>query len=541
MIALLLGCSPPPAPVAVQPDPPPSAYIELSAPRLLRRISLDLRGIVPSVEELDSVEADAAGVATLRDAWLDDPALEDRLVSFLAERWETRVDAFDATPYDFGLDKADDYAFHKSIGEEPLRLAASVIVRDRPWTEIVTADYTYSNELLASIWPIDYPPGKQGWQESRYTDARPAAGVLATNGLWWRYTTNRFNNNRTRAAAIFRLLLCSDFLARPVSFSASAALQNGASSEEALRTDPYCIACHVSIEPVAASFFGFWWQAQYSAIEMSTYHAEREPLGPLTLEVEPAWFGDPVYGLADLGAHVADDPRFHRCAAESMAAALWRREVDLADFDRIDQFREAYEADGYSMKTMLRAITDDPVYRAGALTADADANAVARELPTRLLSADQLTSAALNLSGFHWENQGYEQLGNDVFGYRVLAGGVNGQNVTHPQQEPGVTWALVVERLAQATADAAVRHDLDVAEGRLLFRHVDASSVPGDAAFDAELRDLTWRLLATRATEADIAAETELWSSVYAEAAVAAEAWTAVVTALLRDPAYVSD
>ena len=54
---------------------------------------------------------------------------------------------------------------------------------------------------------------------ARYTDGRPAAGVLATNGLWWRYTTTDSNMNRTRAAAISRLLLCEDFMARPVSFA----------------------------------------------------------------------------------------------------------------------------------------------------------------------------------------------------------------------------------------------------------------------------------------------------------------------------------
>ena len=539
MIALLLACAPA-APDSV-PVAEASPYVALSAPRLLRRLSLDLRGVLPSISDLDAVEADPDALDGLRDAWLNDPALEDRLVSFLAERWETRVDDFDATYYDFGLPRDDTYAFQKAVGEEPLRLAASIVVHDRPWTDVVTADYTVSNELLAGIWPIAYPAGKSGWQTSRYTDARPAAGVLATNGLWWRYTTNRFNNNRTRAAAIFRLLLCSDFLARPVSFSASAALQNGASSEEALRTDPYCIACHVSIEPVAASFFGFWWQAQYSAVEMSTYHAEREPLGPLTLDVQPAWFGDPVYGLDDLGVHIADDSRFHQCAAETMAAALWRREVDLADFDRLDAFRSAYEADNYSMKTMLRAITDDPVYRAGALTADADAEMVARELPVRLLSVDQLVSSSLDLSGFRWEYQGFEQLGNDAFGYRILAGGVNGRNVTHPQQEPGVTWALVVDRLAMATAQTAVVHDLPASEGRLLFRHADTTTTATDDAFVAELSDLNWRLLAIRPSPTDLDAQTTLWQSVFAETGASADAWSALLTALLRDPAYVSD
>lgn len=536
ILAVLLACAPPDA----TPAPGPAWHVELSAPRLLRRMALDLRGELPTLEELDAVEADPAAVDRLRDEMLDDAALEDRLVSFLAERWQTRVDAFDAPYYDFGLSRDQSFSYARSIGEEPLRLAANIAVNDRPWTDILTADHTMADEMLADIWPIEYPEGGEGWEESRYTDDRPAAGVLATNGLWWRYTTSTFNNNRTRAAAIFRLFLCEDFLARPVSFSASGALSSGSTSEEAIRTEPYCIACHVSIDPVASLFFGFSWQSQYSAVEMSTYHAEREPIGPTTLGVESAWFGDPVYGLVDLGNHIAADPRFHRCAAETMAAALWRREVGMADFDRVEAFRDAYEADGLRMKALLRAITDDPVYRAGALAPDAPAEVVAREFPVRLLSADQLASSARNLSGFTWRSNGAELLADDVVGYRVLGGGVNGVNVTRPQQEPGLTWALVVERLAQATAYTAVTNDLAEGADRRLLRHVTVDTRPGDAAFDAELRDLHWRLFAERPDDARLAEVTALWEAVAAESD-ASTAWIAVLTALLRDPAYVSD
>lgn len=541
ILALALACAPAveeTAPPTVHPAP--EYHVELSGPRLLRRMSLDLRGRLPTLDELDAVEADPASLDELRDAMLDDPGLEDRLVSMLAERWQTRVDEFDVPYYDYGLADDQQYPYEEAVGEEPLRLAANVVVYDRPWTEILTADYTMANEMLAGIWPIDYPAGATGWQESRYTDDRPAAGVLTTNGLWWRYTTNRFNNNRTRAAAIFRLFLCEDFLARPVSFSASGALSAGTTSEEAIRTEPYCVACHVSIEPVASMFFGFWWQAQYSAIEMSSYHAEREPLGPETLGVEPSWFGEPVYGLIDLGAHIADDPRFHRCAAETMASSMWRRDVELADFDRVEAFRDAYEADGYRIKTMLKAITDDPVYRADALVDDAPEEVVERELTVRLLSVDQLASAAEDLTGFTWTAGGYELLGDDARGYRVLGGGVNGINVTRPQQEPGVTWALVVERLAQGAALTVVADDFAEGAERRLFRHATLDTVPGDPEFEAELVDLHRRTLADRPTDEWLASATALWESVAAESD-AATAWGAVLTVLLRDPAYVSD
>ena len=140
----------------------------------------------------------------------------------MAERWWTRVDVFDIVYHDYQLDPLEEHHFERSVGEEPLRLMAHVAVNDLPWTEIVTADYTLANEMLLDLWPLqERETGQSGWRTATWTDGRPAAGVLATNGLWWRYITNRSNMNRARAAAISRLLLCEDMLARPISFAGS--------------------------------------------------------------------------------------------------------------------------------------------------------------------------------------------------------------------------------------------------------------------------------------------------------------------------------
>ena len=72
----------------------PVVYSELSAPRLLRRISLDLRGVLPSELELDVVEDEPERVAQYRDAWLTDPLMADRMVQLLGQKWHTRIDEF---------------------------------------------------------------------------------------------------------------------------------------------------------------------------------------------------------------------------------------------------------------------------------------------------------------------------------------------------------------------------------------------------------------------------------------------------------------
>lgn len=173
LLALLACGGPGPAVDSAVPEAA-AELISLSDAALLRRLSLDLRGTLPTLEELDAIEADPAALDTFRTELLDDPRLEDRVVALLAERWHTRVDVFDIEYGDYGFSAAEEFAFERSVGEEPLRLAAKVVVEDRPWSEVVTADATVANELLAEIWPLDYPAGESGWQWAPYTDGRPA-------------------------------------------------------------------------------------------------------------------------------------------------------------------------------------------------------------------------------------------------------------------------------------------------------------------------------------------------------------------------------
>ena len=176
----LLGCSD-----GVVEEAPSTELIPLEGGRLLRRISLDIRGVLPTIEELEQASISPEAFEELWPQWLDDPRFEERLVDLFAEQWLTRVDDYNVTYLDFHLDESLEYEFLRSVGEEPLRLVAKVVVDDLPFSEIVTADYMYSTDLLGEIWPIDREDSEDEWSTSYWTDDRPPAGVIASNGLWW--------------------------------------------------------------------------------------------------------------------------------------------------------------------------------------------------------------------------------------------------------------------------------------------------------------------------------------------------------------------
>ena len=97
-------------------------FLPLDELRLLRRISLDTRGILPSEEELQQVEADPGQLEELTAAYLQTEEHEDRLAGLFSEWFLTRLDKFNLDGEDYGLDPEQAYAFSLAVGEEPLPL-----------------------------------------------------------------------------------------------------------------------------------------------------------------------------------------------------------------------------------------------------------------------------------------------------------------------------------------------------------------------------------------------------------------------------------
>ena len=295
-MGLWLGCGSTPT---TKPAPAEPYLQPLDAPRLARRMRLDLHGVLPTVDELNAVETRPGSLADLRASWMDSPRYETRLVDIFAEKWQTRIDLFHVfwTEYEALDDRGAtiEYPFERSVSDEPLRLMAHLAATDAPWTDIVNADYTMANALLEDIWPLerDAEAGDDGWTVAYYTDGRPPVGILATNGLWWRYHTTATNGNRARAAMMMKMLACDDIQALPVTFTEAPSLVDGASIEDALKEDPYCIGCHTTVDPIASALFGFWSSNEHSATENHVYHPERELLGEQYLGVTPAWYGQP--------------------------------------------------------------------------------------------------------------------------------------------------------------------------------------------------------------------------------------------------------
>jgi len=518
-------------------EPAPEAIVPLDPIDLLVRASLDLRGARPSVAELEAVEADPEQLEATIETFYADPRFATRVADLFAEVFLTRTESYLVS---FAAYDIDEFVFAdvlRSVGDEPLRVVGQVAANDLPITDLVTADWTMANEMLAAMWPLDYPAGETGWKQVHYTDGRPAAGILASNALWWRYQSTESNANRKRANTASRIFLCNDYLVRPIEFDRNINLLDEAAVDDALRSDPGCLNCHTSLDPLAAYFFGFWWYENGSS-EIAQYHPSRERNWETYLGTPPAYYGTPGSSLADLGTSIAADNRFPECMVQHVTELLLRRDVELLDADRLTEHRDALIDGGLTLSSLFRSVIASPEYRAAT-----DDGLPGTQVPLKMVTPALLGSQVEDLTGFAWKNlEGGDLLQTDAMGFLTLAGGADGVYAVEHATAPNTTLVLVQERLAEAAADYVVKADADDPSHPRLFSKVTFTETPetGAAAMTAQIQELHFRLFGNRvaADGPEVESNLALWSDLYAVDADPIAAWAGVLSALFRDPDF---
>ncbi len=529
LLLLAIGCTTEEAPPRVE---------VLDARGQLIRLSVDLRGVHPSETELAAIEANPDLYEEFVDRYLEDPRFVERMKEVMNLRVLTRNGDAYYDPADAGLGNSE-AEVADALAEEPLALLGRIIEEDLPYTEMVLADYTMANPIVAAMWGIEIPEGTTGWAQGTYLDGRPHAGILSMQTFWERYPSMGGNANRHRANAVSRVLLCDDYLTRPIVLNRAAVDQLTVDPEDAISTSETCQSCHSTLDPLSAHFFGFFHPDPTGDLSDTVYRPENEQGWRDYAGKEPAWYGTPTGGLRELAENIADDARFRDCAVETFFEGLTQRDLSDQDWSEQQYYTTRFEAQGMRIKPLIRDIVTTEIYKAESVN---DAELDERLTTLKVVSPAQLASVIEGITGYRWSFSGRDGLTTHDMGLPVLAGGVDGDGVTVPSYEPGVGLVFIHERLAQAAAASVAAADLDperTGEARLL-KYVTIQDTPESApdAFDAQIRYLylaaTGRALADDATEP--AALMTVWKELYSAEASAETAWAGVLSAVLRDP-----
>ncbi len=518
----------------------PTAWDGLTDQELLVRSSLDLRGVRPTVAELQALEADPARLQDYTEEFLADERFLGRVQDLFSYAYLTRVESYYEHGLEYGYELVEPGVetdwnigdFLNSVGGEVLQSVATIAAEDLPWTDLVTADWTMADEHIGKLWPLNYPEGETGWKKVSYTDGRPLAGVLSANSLFWRFTATLSNRNRGRANAISRMLLCNNYLSREVAVSRDVDLLDADATLNTVKTNQACLACHATLDPLASHFWGFQVFENSAVAENEVYHAERERWWELYTDIPPEYFGAPTQDLADLGQHMAADPRLVSCAVEQVFEGLMHRGSTSLDSQSLIHHETAFRSGGIVLKDLYRSVLGSPEYRGAGDPEDE------RFAHRKMMRPEQLVTAVEGLTGYRFYRSGYDLFQAVSAGLRTLSGGADGETVLSPASAPMTTMLLSHERLAEAASMSVVQNDtVDRASPRL-FDVVDPSVEASDSEARAQIERLFLRFLSQEPGEERTEELLVLHGAVYDAGGDAQQAWAAVVAALIRDPDF---
>ncbi|MEM9190650.1 MAG: hypothetical protein AAGF12_15805 [Myxococcota bacterium] len=575
---LAIGCT--------EDEPTPLPEVESSVQYLtpeehLVRASMALRGIRPSIEELQAVHEDPEWLPAIVDFYLTTPEFGRTIreihaealligvdpaffpagfptVASLRQNWGVdanndgiyEVDPVANVPADVlaAIEDHDMMALNRSVVDAPLRLVEHVIMNDEPYPNIVLADYTIADPAVAAIFGVPYDMAGEEWQVTRYEDGRFHAGILSDPFIFTRHSSTVSNKNRGRANAVARGLLCYDFLDRSVEIDTNIDLGDEAAVQNAISENAACVNCHQTLDPLAEYFTSHFPIYVPGMLEAYPFAQWNPAFAFTTSSVDqPGYYGTPGRDLRDLGAFVSADPRFSLCAARRFYSYLAQVEMDDIPIALANRFEDALVYNYMSVKEMVRAIVLSDEFRSAASTDEAEAEGL---VGFKKVRPEALARTVFDLTGYEWGTRFSQDFGTgeigefglleeSFFGFRVMAGGTDSTSVTRPTHTVNPTSALVVQGLAARAAPWVVDYDFgsdDLTDRRLLtlVRESDTE----ETVIRPQLQQLMLRLYG-EFVETDSVEVDDAWT-LFSSALAASEGdvsrtWKVTLYAMLQD------
>ena len=507
--------------------------------RLLRRATLSLAGRLPTKPELEAVAGQGLkALPSILDTVMQEEEFYDRLR-------EGFNDIFLTVGYDDGAESALTYThfektrhwtqnhdlshiadenarqkarykladdYRAALLGEPMKLIEHIVRNDRPFTEIVTADYIMVTPYTARGYgiyeelkpqfknpddPFEYIPvklkalvgrGREDDQESA-TGFYPHAGLLSTFQYMRRYPTTETNRNRQRARVFYLHFLGIDALELAARVSDAAAVT--AKYEIPTMQAAECVVCHKAIDPVAGLFQDYYrFEGVYGRRKEGWY----QDMFTAGLDGEELPPGERWRALQWLGERTAKDPRFAVAMVEHVYYILTGRKVLLPPKEidaplfaaqrrayteqrcQIEAIATRFAASQFNLKRVFQDWIVSDFYRADGLATVASDPARQAELDdiglVRMLAPEQLERKVGAVFGQPWGRL-EEQLA-------MLYGGIDSQEVTERAADPSGAMGAIQRMLANDVACIQTIKDfMRPLADRQLFPGIEPGDVPG--------------------------------------------------------------
>jgi len=520
-----------------QPDPPVNTTtLDLgSGYEQLHKITVALGARIPNAGEINAViaanndqQAIDMALGPIMDGLMNEDNFYTRVQELYNDLLLTDRDANDRGSVDnnFDLDafaNRDYYEINFSGNERsdlredanygfaraPVELVKYVIQNNRPFTEIVTADYTMVNPYSAVIYnnnagdPNFLFSSDQNQANHDRDDFRPAtnirqqdntlvpaAGVIGTHAFLARYPSTNTNVNRARSRYVYDYFLGLDI--------ESLAARDGQDLDNVIGSvptfeDPQCTVCHVVMDPIAGLFTNRDNNGEYDP--GNTFQHTRNtngvprmvPAGYSLLQADQLPAAEEDRALQWLGGRLAQDDRFAERTVRTVFKGLTGIDATAASTTAfVNDTKNRFVAANFNFKLLVKDIITSDYFMARNLAINENPNDYTDIGAGRLITPEELNRKISGITGVNYEWRGPNSNSGLLGRHRLLYGGIDSDDVTLRITEPTSLIDGIQERIANQVSCQRVADDLY--NGGALFPFADATDTPDNGAGENAIR-----------------------------------------------------
>ena len=494
---------------------------QLNEVETLRKATLSLSGRLPTTEEIEQVRD--FGIDSLDpviDQVVTEDAFYDRLTeifndTLLTDRYVNNIDALDQLNEEryprYWFESIEDevqknqvrYYANVGVAREALNLVNYIVRNNKPYTEILTADYQMFTPFSAKSYGVnvEFKDPNDPWEAApgKLKDV-PHAGVLTTTMFLSRFPTTATNRNRARARVVYKFFLDTDVLKlgdRPLDPSSIITVNP-------TMNNPSCTVCHTIIDPVAAAF------QNYQATNNLYLPLDGTDQGTWFPDMRLPGFGDQVLPEGEekkseqwLAKQIVADDRFARSAVRVVWKGLIGQDFLSEPFDAarpdyvealnayqvqdrvITSIANKFRDNNHNLKIVFKEIIKTDYFRAKNVKGELDDSrkfALANLGTAMYLGPEQLNRKIEAVTGYPWR-PGADQpdfLTNENE-YRIFYGGIDSNSITERITDPNGIMANISLRMANEMSCIVTARDFSQdPSDRLLFPYVEPGFIPED-------------------------------------------------------------
>lgn len=237
---------------------------------------------------------------------------------------------------------ASELSLEESMYEETRRFIDHIIDNDLPFSEVVTADYSFINKALADHYGVPAPTND--WEQYTFPANAKRKGILTHASILTASGGHGKNKNVIfRGKILFEGFFCEIMPPPPINAVNQPIEDRG--------THPDCKVCHSVVDPIGHIFDAY--------DDNGKFDNTAEQVGEIKLDIDIAGAYSDVVELVD---ELGNSQAFTHCATRQLFRFALGRDANASEEADFTQVRDKVE-NGSSVNDIIKAIVKSDIFK----------------------------------------------------------------------------------------------------------------------------------------------------------------------------------